>query len=89
MLDVGLQLLETQGFGAVSMADIALAAGQPLAEVYRHFGSKNDFVLGLYQRVHDDLEAHNPDLPAGPLALRFHSPAPSWSSATPAPGAAC
>ena len=55
------------------MADIALAAGLPLAEVYRHFGSKNDFVLGLYQRVHDDLEAHSPDLPAGPLALRFQA----------------
>lgn len=73
LLDVGLRLLETHGFGTVSMADIALAAGQPLAEVYRHFGSKNDFVLGLYQRVHDDLEARSPDLPAGPLALRFQA----------------
>jgi len=73
LLDTALQLLESQGFGAISMADIALAAGQPLAEVYRHFGSKSDFVLGLYQRVHDDLEARSPDLPAGPLALRFQA----------------
>ena len=73
LLDKGLQLLDEQGFAAVSIADIALAAGQPLAEVYRHFGSKNDFVLGLYQRVHDELETHAPDLPAGPLALRFQA----------------
>jgi pyoverdine/dityrosine biosynthesis protein Dit1 len=73
LLDVGLHLLETQGFEAVSLAEIAQAAGQPVAEVYRHFGSKNDFVLGLYQRIHDDLEAGAPDLPAGPLALRFQA----------------
>jgi AcrR family transcriptional regulator len=73
LLDTGLQLLETQGFEAVSMADIALAVGQPLGEVYRFFGSKNDFVLGLYQRIHDDLEAYVPDLPTGPLAVRFQA----------------
>ena len=73
LLDTGLQLLETHGFEAVSMADIALAVGQPLGEVYRFFGSKSDFVLGLYQRIHDDLEARVPDLPAGPLAVRFQA----------------
>jgi pyoverdine/dityrosine biosynthesis protein Dit1/AcrR family transcriptional regulator len=41
--------------------------------VYRHFGSKNDFVLGLYQCIHDELEAGVPDLPAGPMALRFQA----------------
>ena len=55
------------------MAEIAKAGAQPVAEVYRYFGSKNDFVLGLYQRIHDDLEAGAPDLPAGPLALRFQA----------------
>lgn len=73
LLDIGLNLLEEQGFQAVSLTDIAVAAGQPLAEVYRHFGSKNDFVLGFYQRVHDELEARVADLPAGPLALRFQA----------------
>jgi pyoverdine/dityrosine biosynthesis protein Dit1/AcrR family transcriptional regulator len=73
LLDTGLQLLETHGFEAVSMADIALAVEQPLGEVYRFFGSKNDFVLGLYQRIHDELEARVPDLPAGPLAVRFQA----------------
>lgn len=73
LLDTGLQLLETHGFEAVSMADIALAVGQPLSEVYRFFGSKNDFVLGLYQRIHDDLEARVPDLLAGSLAVRFQA----------------
>jgi pyoverdine/dityrosine biosynthesis protein Dit1/AcrR family transcriptional regulator len=68
-----LHLLETQGFEAVSIADIAQATAQPLAEVYRYFGSKNDFILGFYQRIHDDLEAGAPDLPAGPLALRFQA----------------
>ena len=71
LLDTGLHLLETQGFAHTSIANIAAAAGQPLAEVYRHFGSKNDFVLGFYQRLHDELEARAPDLPTGPLALRF------------------
>lgn len=73
LLDAGLLLLNQQGFNDVSIADIAAAGGQPLAEVYRHFGSKNDFVLGLYQRIHDELEASAPDLPAGPLALRFQA----------------
>jgi pyoverdine/dityrosine biosynthesis protein Dit1/AcrR family transcriptional regulator len=73
LLDTGLQLLETHGFEAVSMADIALAVGQPLSEVYRYFGSKNDLILGLYQRIHDELEARLPDLPAGPLAVRFQA----------------
>ncbi|MBC6611443.1 L-tyrosine/L-tryptophan isonitrile synthase family protein [Hymenobacter sp. BT507] len=73
LLDTGLRLFETQGYPTVSVADIAAAAGQPLSEVYRHFGSKDDFVLGLYQRVHDALEAGVPDLPAGPLARRFQA----------------
>jgi AcrR family transcriptional regulator len=73
LLDTGLQLLETHGFEAVSIADIALAVGQPLSEVYRYFGSKNDLILGLYQRIHDELEARVPDLPAGPLAVRFQA----------------
>ncbi|GAB3638680.1 hypothetical protein GCM10027422_42700 [Hymenobacter arcticus] len=72
LLDTGLALLTEQGFQAVSVADIA-AAGQPLAEAYRHFGSKNNFILGLYQRVHDELEARAPNLPDGPLALRFQA----------------
>jgi pyoverdine/dityrosine biosynthesis protein Dit1/AcrR family transcriptional regulator len=71
VLDMGLQLFEQQGFNQVSVADIAAASGQPLAEVYRHFGSKSDFVLGLYQRIHDELEGRVQDLSAGPLALRF------------------
>lgn len=73
LLDTGLRLFEEQGFSHVSLADIATAAGQPLAEIYRHFGSKDDFVLGLYQRIHDELEARVSDLPAGPLALRFQA----------------
>ncbi|HEX8506533.1 MAG TPA: L-tyrosine/L-tryptophan isonitrile synthase family protein, partial [Hymenobacter sp.] len=73
LLDTGLGLLEKQGFNHVSIADIAAAAEQPLAEAYRYFGSKNDFVLGLYQRIHDELEASVPDLPIGPLALRFQA----------------
>ncbi|SDY96650.1 L-tyrosine/L-tryptophan isonitrile synthase family protein [Hymenobacter psychrophilus] len=73
LLDTGLRLLEEQGFAAVSMADIAAAAGQPLAELYRHFGSKNDLVSGFYQRVHDELEGRVCDLPAGTLALRFQT----------------
>jgi pyoverdine/dityrosine biosynthesis protein Dit1/AcrR family transcriptional regulator len=71
LLDTGLRLFAEQGFQAVSVAQIAEAAGVPLAAVYRHFGSKNDFVLGLYQRIHDVLETQVSDLPAGPLALRF------------------
>lgn len=73
LLDTGLRLFESQGYSAVSVADIAAATGHPLAEVYRHFGSKDDFVLGLYQRIHDELEAGVPDLPEGPLAQRFQA----------------
>jgi pyoverdine/dityrosine biosynthesis protein Dit1/AcrR family transcriptional regulator len=73
LLDTGLRLFEEQGFSTISLADIANASDQPLAELYRHFGAKSDFVRGLYQRIHDDLEARVSDLPAGPLALRFQA----------------
>ena len=73
LLDTGLRLFEEQGFASVSLADVAAAAGQPLAELYRHFGAKSDFVLGFYQRIHDELEARVPDLPPGPLAIRFQA----------------
>jgi pyoverdine/dityrosine biosynthesis protein Dit1/AcrR family transcriptional regulator len=73
LLDSGLRLFAERGFHQVSVAQIAEAAGVPLAAVYRHFGSKNDLVLGLYQRIHDELETQVPDLPAGPLALRFQA----------------
>ena len=73
LLDTGLRLFEEQGFASVSLADVAAAAGRPLAELYRHFGAKSDFVLGFYQRIHDELEARVPDLPPGPLAIRFQA----------------
>lgn len=73
LLDTGLKALEQRGFNDVSVADIAAAADISLPEAYRHFGTKNDFVLGLYQRIHDELEAGAPDLPVGPLALRFQA----------------
>ena len=73
LLDTGLRLFEEHGFANVTIATIAEAAGLPLADVYRHFGAKSDFVLGLYQRIHDELEARVPDLPTGPLALRFQA----------------
>jgi pyoverdine/dityrosine biosynthesis protein Dit1/AcrR family transcriptional regulator len=73
LLDTGLHLFAEQGFHQVSVVQIAEAVGVPLAEVYRHFGSKNDFVMGLYQRIHDTLEKQASDLPTGPLALRFQA----------------
>ncbi|WP_171025596.1 L-tyrosine/L-tryptophan isonitrile synthase family protein [Hymenobacter jeollabukensis] len=73
LLDTGLRLFAERGYHQVTVADIAAAAGQPLAEAYRFFGSKTDFVLGLYQRIHDELEARAADLPAAPLAERFRA----------------
>lgn len=73
LLDAGLHLFAERGYHQVAVADIAAAAGQPLAEVYRFFGSKTDFVLGLYQRVHDELEAHVAELPAAGLAERLRA----------------
>ncbi|AHJ95554.1 L-tyrosine/L-tryptophan isonitrile synthase family protein [Hymenobacter swuensis] len=73
LLDIGLRLLEEQGFQQVYLVDIATAAGRPLAEVYRHFGTKSDFVLGFYQRLHDELEVKISDLPTGSVALRFQA----------------
>ena len=71
LLDTALRLFEQQGYATVSIADIAAATGQPLADAYRYFGTKDDFVLGFYQRLHDELEARVPELPPGPLAARF------------------
>lgn len=73
LLDTGLRLFEARGYSAVSVADIATAAKQSLADTYQHFGSKNDFILGLYQRIHNDLEASVPDLPTGTIAQRFQA----------------
>ncbi|WP_188816387.1 TetR/AcrR family transcriptional regulator [Hymenobacter cavernae] len=42
LLDTGLALLEKQGVNNVSVANIAAAAGLPLADAYRYFGTKHD-----------------------------------------------
>lgn len=49
VIDVAMTLLAEQGFDATTMAQIADAAGMPVAEVEATLGSKDDIVLTVAQ----------------------------------------
>lgn len=64
--DEAIGLFEREGFGAVTMEDVARAAGVGVASVYRYFGTKEGLVLwdeydpGLLEAVSAELAAHAP-----------------------------
>lgn len=55
ILDAAAGLLATNGFHAVSMADIGESAGITGSAIYRHFDSKAAILVVLFEQVIDDL----------------------------------
>jgi pyoverdine/dityrosine biosynthesis protein Dit1/AcrR family transcriptional regulator len=47
-------LFSSRGYNQVSLADIASETGITEAELYAHFGNKQDIILFLYQSIHAD-----------------------------------
>ncbi len=55
ILEAAAELVSRNGFHAVSMADIGYEAGISGSGVYRHFGSKAEILVTLFERAIDDL----------------------------------
>lgn len=68
---VALDLFEKKGFHQTTMRMIASAADCSLGSIYRYFGSKEEIILALYERLSDDLEDTLKDLPKGNISRRF------------------
>jgi AcrR family transcriptional regulator len=51
LLDAARQLVETGGFGALTMAAVAQRAGVTRRGAYLHFGSRSELVLALFDHV--------------------------------------
>lgn len=50
LVGAGLQLFAEQGFEAVTLDEVALAAGFTKGAIYRHFPSKGAFLLALFEQ---------------------------------------
>lgn len=59
------------GFEKTTMRTIAERANVPLGTCHRLFPRKTDFVVALYNRITDDVEAVLVDLPDGSIGTRF------------------
>lgn len=55
LLDAAAELVAARGFHAVGIAEIGAAAGVSGAAIYRHFASKEDLLVTLFDRVLDEL----------------------------------
>jgi AcrR family transcriptional regulator len=71
LLTTALQLFSERGYTATTMREIATTANCSLGLTYRYFGSKEEIVLALYQRLAAQMEQEAMLLPAGTLSTRF------------------
>ena len=70
--ETSLVCFRRQGYGTVTMQEIAAQAGLALETVHSHFPDKKSIAQALYQRKVDAVVAHIEALPAGILADRFY-----------------
>lgn len=71
IVQVAAGLFLKQGYEQVSMADIASEANIPEAELFTHFGNKQDMMLFLYQSINTDWQIGVNNLTDRKLADRF------------------
>lgn len=57
LLEAAEALIETKGFGEMSIADVAKAAQSSVGGFYRRFRDKDELLLALHERFTRDLEA--------------------------------
>jgi AcrR family transcriptional regulator len=55
LLSAAAELVAQRGFHAVGIGDIGAAAGVTGSAIYRHFGSKQEILVALFDSVLDDL----------------------------------
>jgi AcrR family transcriptional regulator len=74
LIQAGIEILATEGVGALSLRRVARAAGVSHAAPYAHFADKQALIAAIstagYQKLHDRLSvvlAHYPDDPARQL----------------------
>jgi len=71
LCNIASRLFREKGFDEVTMNDIARAADMPLAELFAHFGNKQDIILFLFQSINTDWQLYVHDLSSRHLADRF------------------
>lgn len=57
LLDTAMRLISERGFDAVSVSDITSECGVASGTFYLYFKSKDELILYLSNRIHDDLRA--------------------------------
>jgi AcrR family transcriptional regulator len=57
LLDIAQRLFVEQGYEATTVDQIATVAGMSKRSFFRYFGSKEDLVMGKYERLGEDLAA--------------------------------
>jgi AcrR family transcriptional regulator len=69
--DAGLHIVATQGIAALSTRVLADAVGLTTGALFKHFPSRDAFLLGMAERVRELLQATYPDT-ALPPSERLH-----------------
>ncbi len=72
ILDVALDLFNTQGYEATTLRDISAGADVSLGAIYRYFSRKEDMVLALYEDMSNETNAKIASLPKIATAERFY-----------------
>lgn len=72
ILDVALDLFNTQGYDTTTLRDISAGADVSLGTIYRYFSRKEDMVLALYEDMSNETNAKIASLPKIPIAERFY-----------------
>jgi AcrR family transcriptional regulator len=73
LIDAALDLAAEQGWQAVTLADVALRAKQPLSEVYAHFRSRTDILRAFLDRVDEHMMSGEVDEDASPRDRLFEA----------------
>lgn len=72
ILDVALELFNTQGYEATTLRDISTGADCSLGIIYRYFDRKEEMVLALYEDMSAETNTEIANLPKIQIAERFY-----------------
>ena len=71
LLNTALQRFRDDGYSNTELSRIAEDAGCSLDELYSRFPHKKSFIMGLYERIAQDLQTYVADAPTGNVSDRF------------------
>jgi len=81
LLDAAIGIIETKGYGLLSIHEVARGAGMTSGAVQHHFASKSDLMLQVLKRLVDELESSPDFWPSAHWSLRRradHFVAQAW-----------